>query len=200
MAISESEARALYDSGAPVAHVAKALGMSVDAFRRWRQKQGWPMRPSPIVRKRPATTPAPKVRAARKRKSTKSPKSPTPPPAITAEGLAPDNADDPPVHLPDMRRRVGDRTQSELAKVHRLLSSGTTEDVERNARILASLVKTLAELRRLEALDPLAGAPTHAAEGQDEERPPRDLATLRDELARALERLSGDPAGPGAGE
>jgi hypothetical protein len=200
MALSESEARALYDSGAPVTHVAKALDMSVDAFRRWRQKQGWPMRSSPIVRKRPAITPAPKVRAARKRKSTKSPRSPTPPPAITAEGPAPVIAKDPPVHLPDMRRGVGDRIQSELAKVHRLLSSGATEDVERNARILASLVKTLAELRRLEALDPLAIANTHAAGGQDEERPPRDLATLRDELARALERLSGDPAGPGAGE
>ena len=174
MPISHSEARALYDSGAPVAHVAKALGLSADAFRRLRQKQGWPMRPSPIVRRSSAPPPAP----------TMQPDDPTT-----------ETADDPPVNLPDVRRRVGDAAQSELAKVHRLLASGKTEDVERNARLLASLVKTLAELRRLEALDPLAGAPTPAAEGQDDERPPRDLATLRDELARALERLSGEPTG-----
>lgn len=194
MPISQSEARALYDSGAPVAHVAKALDMSVDAFRRLRQKLGWPMRASPIARKPAAKTSAPNVRAARKTRL------PTPPPSPTAETPAPEIAEDPPVNLPDVRRRIGDVAQSELAKVHRLLSSGKTEDVERNARLLASLVKTLAELRRLEALDPLAGAHTQAAEGQDDERPPRDLATLRDELARALERLSGEPAGPGPGE
>ncbi len=194
MPISQSEARALYDSGAPVAHVAKALDMSVDAFRRHRQKLGWPMRASPIARRPAAKTSAPKVSAKRKTMAA------APPLPSPAEASPPEIAEDAPVNLPDVRRRIGDVAQSELAKVHRLLSSGKTEDVERNARLLASLVKTLAELRRLEALDPLASAHPQAAEGQDDERPPRDLATLRDELARALERLSGESAGQGAGE
>jgi hypothetical protein len=200
MPISLTEARALYDSGAPVAHVAAALGLKADAFRKLRQQYGWPLRPSPITRRANETAPAPRP----KRKRT--PASATPR-AETADPSSPD-AEPPPqngdgeaaqVNLSGFRRQVESAALGELAKVQKTLASGKTEDVERNARLLASLVKSLAELRRLEALDPLSGAHVSGAEGQDDERPPRDLETLRDELARALERMSGEPGGQGAG-
>ncbi len=169
--------------------------MGVDAFRRLRQKHGWPMRPSPIAAR--LNTAAPK-QGLRKRKAA---------PAVAVapageEEAAPDAASLTPnaIDLPAFRRQVADAAHSELSKVQKTLASGKTEDIERNARILASLVKSLAELRRLEALDPPGGATAPAVEGQDEQRPPRDLGTLRDELARALERMSGDPGRPDAGE
>ncbi|MFN3888991.1 MAG: hypothetical protein ACK4MV_01245 [Beijerinckiaceae bacterium] len=191
MPISLSEARALYDGGAPVAHVAAALGLKADAFRRFRKKHGWPLRPSPVARRADA---GPALAAARE-----PPHAPRATSAAAGDEGEPPATSDPPVDLPSVRRQVADAAQRELSKVQRTLSSGKTEDIERNARLLASLVKSLAELRRLESLDPLnAGAPS-AVEGQDDQRPPRDLETLRDELARALERMSGEPGGPGAG-
>lgn len=180
MTISIPEARALYDSGAPVAHVAKALNMKAGAFRRLRQKHGWPMRPSPIVARTSAAAPKRSVRKSK---------------VAPAEASLPPGALD----LPAFRRQIADAAHSELSKVQKTLASGKTEDVERNARLLASLVKSLAELRRLEALDPPGGVTAPAVEGQDDEPPPRDLDALRDELARALERMSVEPGRPGAG-
>ena len=51
MPLSLPEARALYDSGAPVTHVAAALGLNAAAFRKLRLLHNWPLRPSPIVRR-----------------------------------------------------------------------------------------------------------------------------------------------------
>jgi hypothetical protein len=194
MTISIPEARALYDGGAPVAHIAKALNMKAGAFRRLRQKHGWPMRPSPIVVRTSAAAPK---RSVRNRKV-------APAAAIAPAGeeeAAPAEASLPPgaLDLPAFRRQIADAAHSELSKVQKTLASGKTEDVERNARLLASLVKSLAELRRLEALDPPGGVTAPAVEGQDDEPPPRDLDALRDELARALERMSVEPGRPGAG-
>lgn len=213
MPISLPEARALYDSGAPVMHVAAALGLNAAAFRKLRLLHNWPLRPSPIVRKpgkaaaSKAKTPNAKTRTTKPRKiiAAKQPLAPPLTPAAqmvdgeAAQVNLPD-ANPPPVNLPAFRQQVAEATQRELAKVHKNLASGKTEDVERNARLLASLVKSLAELRRLEALDPLGGAQAAAVEGQDDQRPPRDLDTLRDELARALEQISGEPGGAGAGK
>ncbi len=219
MPLSLPEARALYDSGAPVTHVAAALGLKADAFRKLRLLHNWPLRPSPIVRRAGAAAAA-KTNAAKtkplKTNSTKAKprkKSALKQKPASLAASAPDagatlihaldahlpEANPPPVNLPKVRQQVAEATQRELAKVHKTLASGTTEDVERNARLLASLVKSLAELRRLEALDPLGGAQAAAVEGQDDQRPPPDLDTLRDELARALERMSGEPGGAGAG-
>ena len=167
MPMSHTKARALYDSGAPVAQVAAALGMKATAFRAFRKKRGWPLRDSPIG-KRAAVAPH-------------------------------DGGGASPAKAAALRRRIEAMTDENLASVQQSLSSGgATEDIERNARLLASLVKTLAELRRLDALDPARGA-ADAVEGHDDQRPPRDLDTLRDELARALERLSANAGGPKAG-
>ena len=171
MRMSHSKARALYDSGAPVADVAAALGMKATAFRAYRKKRGWPLRPSRFAKRADAPTPA------------------------NAPADAPTPAADAPADVPVIRRQLEQVFNSNLASLQKRLSGdGATDDIERNARLLASLVKTLAELRRLEALDPARGADANA-EGHDDERPPRDLDTLRDELARALERLSEDARG-----
>lgn len=218
MPMSLIEARALYDSGAPVTAVAAALGLKADAFRRLRKQHNWPLRSSPIRQgasakgkgatakgKRADTAtrkPKPKA-AARKRVLAPSPSNIDPPPPADGGQRQVNPQANPQVNLqvdlPAFRRQVESAAQRELAKVQKTLASGKTEDVERNARLLASLVKSLAELRRLEALDPLSGASASAVEGLDDERPPRDLETLRDELARALERMSGEPGGPDAG-
>ncbi len=205
MPLSLTEARALYDSGAPVTHVAAALGLKAAAFRKLRLLHNWPLRPSPIVRS-PGKVAAPKTTGTKTNPSKTKPRKlsaakqqPAPPSALDVQ-LAPLAEGEPVrVNLPAVTRQVAEATQRELAKVHKTLASGTTEGVERNARLLASLVKSLAELRRLEALNPLGGAKAPAVEGQDDQRPPRDLDTLRDELARALERMSGEPGGAGAG-
>ena len=185
MPLSLPEARALYDSGAPVAHVAAALDLKADAFRKLRLLHKWPLRPSPIVR-RPGEAAAPKIKPAktkplktkapkakpRKRSGRKQPAHPAAPLAGSeAVPVNPPEVNPPYVNLPAFRQQVAEATQRELAKVHKTLASGTTEDVERNARLLASLVKSLAELRRLEALDPLGGAKAPAVEGQDDQRP-----------------------------
>lgn len=195
MPVPLSEARALYDSGAPVAHVAAALELDAAAFLRFRRAHGWPLRPSPISKgahvesRRVASKP--KRKAAPPQPASSPRETPAPPP-VSAEA--------PPVDFGALRRQLANTTQSELATVQKTLASGKPEDIERNARLLASLVKSLAELRRLEALDPSNGAIAGAVEGSDDERPPRDLETLRDELARALERMSGEPERPGACE
>ncbi|MDP2357132.1 MAG: hypothetical protein Q8M31_13870 [Beijerinckiaceae bacterium] len=221
MPLSLPEARALYDSGAPVTHVAAALGLKAGAFRKLRLMHNWPLRPSPIVRRfgkaaAPKTkTPKTEAQKIKPRKVSAAKQKPAPPTAPDGQAAPPVDGEAGQVNLPDLnlpdlnlpevnlpafRRQVAETTQQQLAKIHKTLASGTTEDVERNARLLASLVKSLAELRRLEALDPLGGAQTAAVEGQDDQRPPRDLDTLRDELARALERMSDKPGDAGAGE
>ena len=173
MPLSHTKARALYDSGAPVAQVAAVLGLKPDAFRRFRKKRGWPLRPSPIAK-----------RAA------------PPPPVAAAEPH--EGAGEAPAKAVALRRRLSDMTNDNLTSVQKSLASGSTKDIERNARVLASLVKTLSELRRLEELEPRAEAPREAGD-DDDEPPPRDIETLRAELARALERLSADAGGPQAG-
>lgn len=67
-------------------------------------------------------------------------------------------------------------------------------DPERLARALASHVRTLAALRRLEAANPagreVRNAPRAGGQESDEpDRPVRSLAELRDELGRHLERI-----------
>ena len=199
MPLSLAEARALYDGGAPVTAVAAALEIDARAFLRLRKTYNWPLRPSPIATgakpahgdKRPRL--ARTKSAKRKRASGKT----APPPASAPSETAP--ADLAPVNIPAVRRQVETAVQANLASVQNTLASGDTADIERNARLLASLVKSLAELRRLEALEPRSDDNTGAADGNEDERPPRDIETLRDELARALERMSVERAGQAPG-
>lgn len=202
MPISFEEARALYDGGAPVARVASELGMDAREFLRHRKTHGWPLRPSPVRKSatpglKPSSRPAAKPKTARAKKTRRKP--PVRKPAAQAIE-APDIAAGAPVaNFAHTRRKLERALHESLSSVEKKLSSGANSDVERNARILASLVKSLAELRRLEALEPRSDDNTGAADGTEDERPPRDIETLRDELSRALERMSVEPAGPQAG-
>jgi hypothetical protein len=180
-------ARKRYDAGEPVGAVAADLGLSVDAFRRLRVKKGWPLRskPAPTKPARAAPDAPPPARA--KPMKTKTP------PAQNAEAAA-EAGPHPAVDLDALRARLERALQTELAAVERRLTSADpTEPGERNARALASLVKTFADLRRL-------AAPARAKAGADDDRPAdarpeRDLPALRAELARRLERLAGEGRG-----
>ncbi len=161
-----AQARLLYDAGvAPIAEVAKLLGLSEAQFRRVRTAQGWPMRAA-------AGTPR-NAKAA-------------PPPFPEASG--------------DLIARLEEAVQREFARAEATLEKKAPASIEASARTLASLVRTLAELKRMrrEAGEAEKQKDAHDDDDADAGRdaPPRQLAELRAELARRLERLCGErPAG-----
>jgi aminoglycoside phosphotransferase (APT) family kinase protein len=93
-----------------------------------------------------------------------------------------------------LAERVQRMVEQELATVDRVLARlgpapGHPGAAERSARTLASLVKTLNELRRLKAAEtPAAGEP----DAED----PRDYDQLRRELAHRMERLVAEQSHP----
>ncbi|HVV92096.1 MAG TPA: hypothetical protein VHD15_01635 [Hyphomicrobiales bacterium] len=109
---------------------------------------------------------------------------------MEAQAAAPPSAPPPPedaaaaaVDRAALTARIRRAVEQELAKVERLLRrSGGRGALDGSARTLATLVKTLAELRRLETT-----APPAAAEVDDGAF--ADLDTLRLDLARRLEAL-----------
>ena len=73
-------------------------------------------------------------------------------------------------------------TPQHVAAVDRALASGNAANLERHARALATHVRTLASMQKLQA--------GRAEEPEpDDEPPPRSLNELRDELRRHLERI-----------
>jgi len=164
-----AQAKLLYDAGvAPIAEILKLLGMSEGQFRRFRQKSGWPMRASACARS--DETAAAEASPAR---------------AAPEKGLI---------------ARLEDAVEREFARAEAALEKHAPKTIEQSARTLASLVKTLAELKRMRR-EADAG-PGGAKEEDDEDgaadesldEPPRELAELRAELARRLERLRGEGA------
>jgi hypothetical protein len=164
-----AQAKLLYDAGvAPIADILKLLGMSAGRFRRFRQEHDWPMRASACA---PRGDPAPALEQQT-------------PHAPTASLIA----------------RLEDAVERDFAHAEAALAKHAPKTIEASARTLASLVKTLSELKRMrrEADVSQDGA------GDDDDRdgaaeagfdePPRELAELRAELARRLERLRGDGA------
>lgn len=90
--------------------------------------------------------------------------------------------------------RLEDAVEREFARAESALDKQAPKTAEASARTLATLVKALAELKRLRRD---ADAPTEDAARDDDDAdepdaPPRDLAELRAELARRLERLGGE--------
>ena len=163
-------ARRRYDEGEPLAAIAASLDMGADAFLRFRRRQNWPLRPSPIRRK------------ADEAKQDE----PAPQPEIAASPPAPSSG---PVDVEALRRRLERAVEAELASVETRLSGQSVAMGERNARLLASLVKTFAELRRFAAAArPKPGAGDDSVE--NDEPAPRDIAVLREELARLVERIA----------
>jgi hypothetical protein len=160
-----AQAKLLYDAGvAPVAEVMRLLGMTASQFRSFREREGWPMRASPI-RRRAAETPA---------------TSETPERAPTRDLIA----------------RLEEAVEREFANAEAALARSGPKSVEASARVLASLVRSLAELKRMRRdVGPVDGETREDDERATHESfdaPPRELAELRAELARRLERLRGE--------
>jgi len=165
-----AQAKLLYDSGVtPIVEILELLGMSVGQFRRFREQNGWPLRASACAPKKTqgANTAAKKPRDAGR-----------------------------------LIARLEDAVEQEFARAEAALAKHAPKTIEASARTLASLVKTLAELKRMrrESEDKKNDADDDSDQsvGDASERggdaPPRELAELRAELARRLERLRG--AGP----
>ncbi|MGJ0532671.1 hypothetical protein [Methylocystis sp.] len=162
-----AQAKLLYDSSVtPIGEILELLGMSVGQFRRFREIHGWPLRASACAPKKPQEA----ALAAKK-------------PRDAGRLIA----------------RLEDAVEQEFARAEAALAKHAPKTIEASARTLASLVKTLAELKRMrrEHEDRENDAdddsdPSASERGGD--APPRELAELRAELARRLERLRG--AGP----
>lgn len=157
------QAKLLYDAGvAPVGEVMALLDMSKERFRSFRETQGWPLRPSPIKR-----------------------------------GVATDSGKSERAPLRSLITRLEDAVEREFAHAEAALVKGGPKSIEASARVLASLVRSLGELKRMSKDSGLtAGDMREGDERATDERvsdePPRQLAELREELARRLERLRGD--------
>lgn len=159
-----AQGRLLYDAGAPIAEILAVLSLSVGQFRRFRDANGWPLRPSACAR----------------------PSDAAPPPAPRAD----------PGRL---IARLEDAVEREFARAEAALDKHAPKTAEASARTLATLVKALAELKRLrpDADTAREDAPrddddAYQDAADNDDAPPRDLAELRTELARRLERLRGE--------
>lgn len=163
---SVEEARRLYDQGAAWKDVAAALGASIATARKYAKIWGWP--------EREKATPAVSSRTAKAQKK------------YRATSKEKENSCD---DIPSLARRVETAVRKELTAVERRLGSSTAAAAERNARVLASLVKSLAELRKLERDDRQDETKRNEGDNDDGPRPPRDLARLREELEATLARI-----------
>lgn len=184
----KGEARRRYDNGDSKASIAAFLGVSTVTLAKYIRDWGWPARPA-----RGAGT--------------------------GSVGLVPDVCATTGLKgLPEkaagrvdtcrLASRVETAVRKQLASIEsRIGGSADPSDAERNARVLASLVKSLAELGKFEAArqdsekasSGVARKPDFGKEGssgdhaqQSDERPPRDLAQLREELAARLEKIQLD--------
>ncbi|CCJ06926.1 hypothetical protein [Methylocystis sp. SC2] len=164
-----AQAKLLYDSGVtPISEILELLGMTQAQFHTYRVNNNWPLRASACAPRKKAQDAAP-----------------------------------PPARKPrDANRliaRLEDAVQQEFARAEAALAKPAPKTIEASARTLASLVKTLAELKRMrrennDRENDANDDSDHAGSERDSDAPPRELAELRAELARRLERLRG--AGP----
>ena len=165
-----ADARRRYDEGEPLAALAASLKISSSAFLRLRRRENWPSRSSP----------------GRSKLDEPKPDEPEPQAELAA---APPASHSGPVDMEALRRRLERAVEAELTCVEARLSGQSVAMGERNARLLASLVKTFAELRRF-----AAAARSKPGAGDDsvenDEPAPRDIAVLREELARHVERIA----------
>lgn len=184
--------RRLYDDNATFDDIALALGASRTTARKLAATLGWPKRPAPppFSRRRRPGGDEPADEAADQ---------PSDQPSVQ-----------PSVQLCDPRRlasRVEHTVKTQLAAAEQRLARSSIANAERNARILASLVKSLAELQRLNRENPeparqgAAGDDdARAADAQtDEAGSAIDMDRLRDELAATLDRMrANEPPRSGA--
>jgi hypothetical protein len=170
------QARLLYDGGVtPIPEILKLLGVSQKAFYRYRVEHNWPMREPPTRPNYRRTQAAPGATA----------------PPRPATGPSDARA---------LIARLEEAVTQEFTRVEAALGKKAPRSVEQSARALASLVRSLAELKRLrrdsefETVNARDDDDANGADAESSDRPPRELAELRAELARRLERLG--RAGP----
>jgi hypothetical protein len=154
------EARLLYEAGVvSVDDIATTLGIKRAAFFNLRKKLGWKSR-RPFNHPEPPSGPAQGLEAA---------------PAVPLTPLTPDEL------IPKIEAAIA----REFAHAEHALAHGEPRNAEKTAKTMASLVRSLAELKRIK----------RDAQGHDRhndgpgEPPARDLAELKAELARRLDRL-----------
>ncbi|WP_024881616.1 hypothetical protein [Methylosinus sp. LW3] len=163
-----TQAKLLYDAGVtPLAEVRAMLGMSERAFHSFRENEGWPMRPSPI-----------------KRKSVEEP-------SMATRRSAPAEKDS-----GSLIARLEEAVEREFVRAEAALATcgakAAPKTMETSARVLASLVRSLAELKRMNRDAAVAREEDGRVRDAFDDEPPRQLAELREELARRLERMCGD--------
>jgi hypothetical protein len=150
------EARLVYDAGAvSVDEIAAMLGIKRAAFFNFRKKHGWKLR---SVFNHPERTEEPNLA-----------------PILPGRSRTPDEL------VPKIEAAIN----REFAHIEHALAHGHPRDAEKTARTMASLVRSLAELKRVQR-----DAQGHGTHNDGAGEPPaRDLADLKAELARRLDRL-----------
>jgi hypothetical protein len=161
------QAKLLYDAGiTPIPEFLRMLNMGERQFLKFRRENGWPLRPSPCLPR--AGREIDSVRPLSSEKSAR---------ALIA--------------------RLEEAVEQEFARAESALSKPAPKSIETRARTLASLVKSLAELKRLsrdakpDKDDAEEDGERNGADDRNFDPSPRELAELRAELARRLERLRG---------
>lgn len=166
--------RQMYDAGMSYRVIAESCGVSQTTVRKYARIWGW----SPRPRARPVFHTA----------ETKSADEPGQADEFTSE------FDD----TRSLARRAEAAVRRQLYEIERRLGNLTESTAEKNARILASLVRSLTALRKIEREDAemrkRADGQESGADGQT--KPSVDLARLRAELAEdiARQRREGDAA------
>jgi predicted DNA-binding transcriptional regulator AlpA len=161
------EARRVYEEGiVPVDEIVAMLGMSRHGFYRFIRDERWQLR-------RPRTHVLGARRAAML--------------ASADDATEPDEACAPAVRVnrDDLLDKVEVAVNRELAQAERALANGGPRDAEKNAKVLASLARSLSQLKR----EPRGAQATERHDDAADEPPARDLDELKAELARRLDRL-----------
>ena len=164
------ETRLLYEAAVvPVRDCMDNIGLKRDAFYALAHTLGWKLR-------RPPATGGGDVSDASDANESKpaAPQASEMPPARVAP-MVPDEL------IPKIEAAIN----REFAHAEHALAHGEPRNAEKTARTMASLVRSLAELKRVQR--DAQGHGTHN-DGADE-APARDLAELKAELARRLDRL-----------
>jgi hypothetical protein len=158
------EARLLYEAGVvPVAEVVAMLEMGRDAFYRFRRDQGWKLRRPPIHERGDASG-SPESQSGEAERA-----------SLPVKPMVPDEL------IPKIEAAIN----REFAHAEHALAHGEPRNAEKTAKTMASLVRSLAELKRVQR-----DAQGHGPQNQGADEPPaRDLAELKAELARRLDRL-----------
>jgi hypothetical protein len=151
------QARLVYDAGAvSVEEIAAMLGIKRATFFNFRKKHGWKLRRVFNHPEKPAETDQ----------------------GVPARPVRPIPPD-------ELVPKIEAALNREFAHVEHALAHGHPRDAEKTARTMASLVRSLAELKRVQR-----DAQGHGTQSYGASEPPaRDLADLKAELARRLDRL-----------